>query len=96
MYLQTIHTIELVEYLICSLLPLPFSLLTLFVIVYNIRMRYKLYQEIKRIPKELLFKEEPQNQLIINNFIIVILVLEFVHNFSGQNTFLYPLVYSVQ
>ena len=59
-------------------------------------MRYKLYQEIKRIPKELLFKEEPQNQLVINNFIIVILVLEFVHNFSGQNTFLYPLVYSVQ
>ena len=60
-----------------SLLPLPFCVLALFVLVYYIRRRYKLYKEIKRIPKDLLILEEYKNhqknlklKCIINNFII--------------------------
>ena len=76
-----------VEDLILALLPLPFCLLTLFVLVYYVRRRYKLYQEIKRIPREMLMLESYMNHLknlkikcLITNFIIVILVLEFIQN----------------
>ena len=81
----TIHSAAKVEYLIVPILSLPFCSLTLFVLAYYIRRRYKLYQEIKRIPQELLHKESYKNHLknlklkcIIHNFIIVILMLEFV------------------
>ena len=64
--------------------------------MYYIRRRYKLYREIKRIPQELLFKESYKNYLknltikcIIHNFIIVILVLEFVQNI-GEVIFIIP------
>ena len=70
-----------------SLLPLLFCVLALFVIVYYIRRRYKLYKEIKRIPKNLLILEEYKNHLknlklkcIINNFIIIILMIEIAQN----------------
>ena len=70
-----------------SLLPLPFCVLALFALVYYIRRRYKLYKEIKRIPKNLLILEEYKNHLknlklkcIINNFIIVILMIEIAQN----------------
>ena len=70
-----------------SLLPLPFCVLALFTLVYYIRRRYKLYKEIKRIPKNLLILEEYKNHLknlklkcTINNFIIIILIIEIVQN----------------
>ena len=70
-----------------SLLPLPFCVLALFALVYYIRRRYKLYKEIKRIPKNLLILEEYKNHLknlklkcIINNFIIIILMIEIAQN----------------
>ena len=70
-----------------SLLPLPFCVLALFALVYYIRRRYKLYKEIKRIPRNLLILEEYKNHLknlklkcIINNFIIIILMIEIVQN----------------
>ena len=69
------------------LVYLPLCLLTLFALGYYIRRKYKLYQEIKRIPQEMLIMQSNKNHLkdlkikcIINNFIIVILVLEFVQN----------------
>ena len=87
MYSLSIHTVMSIEDLIFSILPIPFCLLTLFVLVYYIRRRYKLYLEIKRVPQELLIMESYKNHLknlklkcVINNFIIVILVLEFVQN----------------
>ena len=116
MYSPTINTSN-VEYLIFSLLPLPFCLLTLFILVYYIRRRYRLYQEINRIPQELLIMEPYRNHLknlqlkcIINNFIIVILVLEFVQNmgeviyylpnwvliFDTENRSMYPFFQNVQ
>ena len=73
----------------CTVLSIIFCALTLFVLVYYIRRRYKLYEEINRIPQELLIKDSYRNHLknlkikcIINNFIIVILVMEFVQNFG--------------
>ena len=87
MYSLSIHTVMSIEDLIFSMLPIPFCLLTLFVLVYYERRRYKLYLEIKRVPQELLIMESYKNHLknlklkcVINNFIIVILVLEFVQN----------------
>ena len=76
-----------VEYLIIPISTLPFCSLTLFVFVHYIRRRHKLYQEIKRIPQELVHKESYKNHLknlklkcIIHNFIILILMLEFVRS----------------
>ena len=88
--LITFYTAIEVESLMFSFfLSLPFCLLTLFALVYYIRRRYKLYQEIKRIPQEMLIVQSYKNYLenlkiksIVNNFIIVILVLEFVQNMS--------------
>ena len=83
---QIISYVIVVE-LANSLLPLPFCVLALFVLVYYIRRRYKLYKEIKRIPQDLLILEEYKNHLknlklkcIINNFIIVILLIEIAQN----------------
>ena len=87
MDLQTMYFVSTVELAIYSLLNLPFCVLALFVLVYYIRRRYKLYKEIKRIPKNLLIMEGYKNHLknlklkcIINNFIIVILMIEIVQN----------------
>ena len=84
---QTINTVNVVIVLIYSILSLIFCILALFVLVYYIRRRYKLYKEINRIPQELLIKESYRNHLknlkikcIINNFIIVIVVVEFIQN----------------
>ena len=96
MYYKTVNNIFQVEQLILPITIVPFCLLTLFALVYYIRRRYKLYREIKRIPQELLFKESYKNYLknlkikcIIHNFIIVILVLEFVQNI-GEVIFIIP------
>ena len=84
---QIMSYVIVVEPAILSLLPLPFCVLALFVLVYYIRRRYKLYKEIKRIPQDLLILEEYKNYLknlklkcIINNFIIVILLIEIAQN----------------
>ena len=77
---QTINTVYVAIILILSILCLIFCVLALFVLVYYIRRRYKLYKETNRIPQELLIKESYRNYLKnlkikcnINNFIIVIL-----------------------
>ena len=72
-----------------TILPIPFCFLTLFILIYYIRRRCSLYQEIKRIPRELLLMQSYQNHLknlsimaIINNFIIAILLFELIQNIS--------------
>ena len=87
MDLQVMNYVSEVETLIYSLISLIFCVLALFVLVYYIRRRYKLYKEIKRIPRNLLILEEYKNYLknlklkcIINNFIIVILLIEIALN----------------
>ena len=84
---QITNTVEIVVASICSLLSTIFTLLALFVLVYYIRRRYKLYKEINRIPQELMVKESYRNHLknlkvkcIINNFIIVIVIMEIILN----------------
>ena len=84
---QTINTVYVATILIVFSLSTIFCVLVLFVLVYYIRKRYKLYKEINRIPQEMLIKESYRNHLknlkikcIINNFIIVILVIEFIQN----------------
>ena len=74
-----------------TILPIPFCFLTLFILIYYIRRRCSLYQEIKRIPRELLLMESYQNHLknlsimaIINNFIIAILLFELIQIFLFQ------------
>ena len=101
---QIIYSVNTVEQLISSVLSIIFCLLVLFVLVYYIRRRYKLYKEIIRIPQELLIKESYRNHLknlkimcIINNFIIVILIMEFIQYFSKTFTIiLYFLFYLVK
>ena len=84
---QIIDIIYRVEQGIYPLLSIIFCVLALFVLVYYIRRRYKLYKEINIIPHEVLIKESYRNHLknlklkcIINNFIIVILVMETLQN----------------
>ena len=91
---KNINTVHIFGALISSILAIIFFVLALFVLVYYIRRRYKLSKEINRIPQELLIKESYRNHLknlkikcIINNFIIVILVMEFILNFG--HIFLY-------
>ena len=81
--------IDHIGILIQTILPIPFCFLTLFILVYYIRRRYKLYNEKRNISQELLHLESYQNHLknlkimgIINNFLIVILVLELIQNVS--------------
>ena len=87
MDLQIMNNVIEVERFTYLILSPVFCVLALFALVYYIRRRYKLYKEIKRIPKNLLIKEEYKNHLknlklkcIINNFIIVILLIEIVQN----------------
>ena len=82
---QIINTVNTVEVVIISILSFIFCALALFALVYYIRRRYKLYKGINRIPQELLIMESYRNHIknlkikcIINNFIIVILVMEFL------------------
>ena len=89
MITQIINTVNIVEAVILSILSLIFCALILFVLVYYIRRRYKLYKERNRIPQELLIMESYRNHLknlkimcIINNFIIVALVMEFLQYFG--------------
>ena len=72
---QIINTVKTVDDLICSLLSIIFCVLALFVLVYYIQRRYKLYKEINRIPQELLIMDSYRNHLknlkikcIINKF----------------------------
>ena len=81
------QTLNVTTVLIYSILSTIFCILALFVLVYYIRRRYKLYKEINRIPQEMLINESYRNHLknlkikcLINNFIIVILVIEFIQN----------------
>ena len=89
MITQIFNTANTVEAVILSILSLIFCVLVLFVLVYYIRRRYKLYKEINRIPQELLILESYKNHLknlkitcIINNFILVILVMELLLYFG--------------
>ena len=72
-----------------TILAIPFCFLALFILIYYIRRRYKLYQEKKRIPQELLQMESYQNHCknlsimgVINNFTIIILLFELIQNIS--------------
>ena len=96
---QTTNTLYVATVLIFSIVPIIFCVLALFVLVYYVRRRYKLYKEINRIPQELLIMESYRNHLknlkikcIINNFIIVILVMEFIQNLFQ---FIYYLPYFI-
>ena len=96
--MNSVIDVNLVETSIYSVLIILFCVLALFVLVYYIRRRYKLYKEIKRIPKNLLILEEYKNHLknlklkcIINNFIIVILIIEI-----AQNVFQFILYFPTQ
>ena len=87
MDIQAMYYVDTIGELANSLLPFPFCVLALFALVYYIRRRYKLYKEIKRIPRNLLILEEYKNYLknlklkcTINNFIIVILIIEIAQN----------------
>ena len=93
---QIINTANKVEVVSISIFCLIFCVLALFVLVYYIRRRYKLYKEINRIPQDLLIMESYRNHLrnlkikcIINNFVIVILVMEFLM-YLGQILMYYP------
>ena len=84
---QTNNTVNAANLLILLILSTIFCALILFVLVYYIRRRYKQYKEINRIPQELLIKESNRNHLknlkiqcFITNFIIVILIIEFIQN----------------
>ena len=97
---QNINTLVFDNLLISSILSIIFCVLVLFVLVYYIRRRYRLYKEINRIPQELLIKESYRNHLknlkikcIINNFIIVILVIEFILNLCQFITFFQYVIY---
>ena len=74
---QNIYIVDTNPVLILSIFCLIFCVLALFVSVYYIRRRYKLYKERNRIPQELLIMESYRNHLknlklkcIISNFII--------------------------
>ena len=91
---QFINIVIPVVELIYSLFSIVFCVLALFVLVYYIRRRYKLYKEINIIPKVLLIIESYRNHLknlkikcIINNFIIVILLMEITENLSQTHIF---------
>ena len=93
---QISYIVNVIEEFITSLLSIIFCVLALFVLVYYIRRRCKLYKEINRIPQEQLIKESYRNHLknlkikcIINNFIIVILIMEFVQ-YLGQFFVFFP------
>ena len=70
-----------------SLISFIFCVLALFVLVYYIRRRYKLYKEIKRIPRNLLILENYKSHIknlklkcTINNIIIIMLMIEIAQN----------------
>ena len=89
MELKYAETVYRDETLILTIIPLPFCLMTLVVLCYYIRRRYRLYLEIKLIPFALLRKESYRNhrknlriKCIISNFIILILLFELLQNIS--------------
>ena len=63
MITQIFNTANTVEAVILSILSFIFCVLVLFVLVYYIRRRYKLYKEINIIPQELLILESYRNHL---------------------------------
>ena len=86
-YEETIHIATKVQYLKLPITYSLFGLLTLFVLIYYVRRRYRLYQAIKRVPRELLYEESYRNHLknlklrcAIHNFIIIILGMELVRS----------------
>ena len=81
------YIISLVFIVIFTAAPAVFCILTVFVLIYYIRRRYRLYQEIKRVPKDLLILQPYQNYLknlkikcSINNFVIIVLLIELAEN----------------
>ncbi|KAI6654375.1 hypothetical protein LOD99_772 [Oopsacas minuta] len=92
---------SLIDDLILTVVPLPFCLLTLVLLIYYIRRRYKLYQEVKRVPREFLLLQSYQNYLknlrikcVITNFIILILIIEFADNMLFALTLLWVWILS--
>ena len=87
MELQIVLKSYRIDTLILTVVPLPFCLMTVVVLGYFIRMRYKLYQEIRKVSVEALFKQSYKNHLknlkirsMIANAIIGVLILEFLQN----------------
>ena len=77
------------EVLIVTMISTILSLITLIVLMYYIRRRYILYQDIRRFPSHLLIFQSYQNHLknlkikvLISNFVLLILFLELINNVS--------------
>ena len=84
---QNIITIFKIEFSATAIAPIPFLIITLFVLGYYIRKRYRRYQEIKRIPPGLLFMQNYKNHLknlriksMASTVIIAILIIELLYN----------------
>ena len=91
-----IDTILPVFIVIFTAPPAVFCILAVFVLVYYIRRRYRLYQEIKRVPKDSLVLQPYQNYLknlkiksSINNFVIIVLTIELAQNISFVLSIIY-------
>ena len=92
----TNDTICSVYIVIFTVPPALFCILAVFVLVYYIRRRYRLYQEIKRVTKDSLVLQSYQNYLknlkiksSINNFIIIVLLIELAENLSFVISIIY-------
>ena len=77
------------EVFIVTMISTILSLITLIVLMYYIRRRYILYQDIRRFPSHLLIFQSYQNHLknlkikvLISNFVLLILFLELINNVS--------------
>ena len=86
---QNVITLFKIEVSASVITPIPFLIITLFVLDYYIRRRYRLYQEIKRVPPGLLFMQNYKNHLknlriksMVSTVLIVILVVEFLYNLT--------------
>lgn len=77
------------EVIIATIISTIVSLITLIVLVYYIRRRYLLHQDIQRFPSHFLIFQSYQNHLknlkikvLISNFVLLILFLELINNIS--------------
>ena len=77
------------EMFIVTIISTILSLTTLIVLIYYIRRRYLLYQDIQRFPSHLLIFQSYQNHLknlrikvLISNFVLLIIFLELINNIS--------------
>ena len=77
------------EVFIVTIISTILSLTTLIVLIYYMKRRYLLYQDIQRFPSHLLIFQSYQNHLknlrikvLISNFVLLIIFLELINNIS--------------